>query len=328
MNTTQVDPIVNALLYEGYLLYPYRTSSKKNSRQRFTFGRIYPRAYSESQGGAEPWVMQTECLLCVRSAAPELEVTVRFLQPLCRRIGLLPVPYDKLPPDGDSRYKLVPELRLDGKLYQTCHEAIERTVSATPLSLAPNQPNSRTHDFSFPSALTREPIQDAQGRVSAVLLRSHESLNGRVEIEAKPWDCQTFKITVRISNLSEVPATLLSDDQEVLARLFASTHTILQATGGEFISLMETPAQFQQAALVCLNLGTWPVLVGGEKIGRSDTLLSSPIILYDYPRIPPESPGDFFDCTEIDEMLALRVMTLTDEEKIEPARSSPNIRGS
>lgn len=44
-------------------------------------------------------------------------------------------------------------------------------------------------------------------------------------------------------------------------------------------------------------------------------MLSSPIILYDYPQIAPESPGALFDGTEIDEILTLRIMTLTDEEK-------------
>ena len=46
-------------------------------------------------------------------------------------------------------------------------------------------------------------------------------------------------------------------------------------------------------------------------------MLSSPIILYDYPQIAAESPGDLFDSTEIDEILSLRIMTLSDEEKAE-----------
>ena len=62
-------------------------------------------------------------------------------------------------------------------------------------------------------------------------------------------------------------------------------------------------------------------------------MLSSPIILYDYPQIAPESPGDLFDGTEIDEILALRILTLTDDEKHEmrtptsaPARFSSEPR--
>jgi hypothetical protein len=46
-------------------------------------------------------------------------------------------------------------------------------------------------------------------------------------------------------------------------------------------------------------------------------MLSSPVILYDYPQIAPESPGDLFDGCEIDEILALRILTMTDAEKRE-----------
>ena len=55
-------------------------------------------------------------------------------------------------------------------------------------------------------------------------------------------------------------------------------------------------------------------------------LLSSPIILQDYPAIAPESQGDFFDATEIDEMLTLRVMTLTEEEKREACATDERAR--
>jgi hydrogenase maturation protease len=92
-----------------------------------------------------------------------------------------------------------------------------------------------------------------------------------------------------------------------------STHTILGVAGGEFVSLLDPPAEWRAAAEACRNVGTWPVLVGEE--GQKDMLLSSPIILYDYPQVAPESPGDLFDSTEIDEILTLRIMTLTDEEK-------------
>ena len=55
-------------------------------------------------------------------------------------------------------------------------------------------------------------------------------------------------------------------------------------------------------------------------------MLSSPIILYDYPQIAPESAGDLFDGTEIDEILSLRIMTLTDEEKLEMCQSDDRAR--
>jgi hypothetical protein len=70
----------------------------------------------------------------------------------------------------------------------------------------------------------------------------------------------------------------------------------------------------------CDNVGTWPVLVG------DDTMLSSPIILEDHPRIAPESPGDLFDGGEIDGLLALNIMSLTDEEKAEMRATDPRTR--
>jgi hydrogenase maturation protease len=85
MNRELVDKIVNAVLYEGYILYPYRASSKKNQRERFTFGRIYPQEYSNAQKGREPCLMQTECLVRNESHDAALEITVRFLQPLARK---------------------------------------------------------------------------------------------------------------------------------------------------------------------------------------------------------------------------------------------------
>ena len=74
----------------------------------------------------------------------------------------------------------------------------------------------------------------------------------------------------------------------------------------------------------CKNVGTWPVLVGED--GQRDAMLSSPIILYDYPKIAPESPGALFDGTEIDEILSLRIMTLTDQEKLEIGRTDERAR--
>jgi hydrogenase maturation protease len=109
----------------------------------------------------------------------------------------------------------------------------------------------------------------------------------------------------------------MEDSDAVLLRTFASTHTILRVSGAEFLSLTDPPPDHALAATRCENVGTWPVLVGDEKARARDTMLSSPIILYDYPRIAPESAGDLCDGLEIDEILTLRVMTMTDDEKNE-----------
>ncbi len=104
-------------------------------------------------------------------------------------------------------------------------------------------------------------------------------------------------------------------NRDEMLRSLVSAHTILRLTGGAFVSSIDPPEQLRAAASECRNIGAWPVLAGEE--GQRDTVLSAPIILYDYPQIAPESPGDLFDGTEIDEILALRILTLTDAEKLE-----------
>ena len=103
-----------------------------------------------------------------------------------------------------------------------------------------------------------------------------------------------------------------------------SAHTILGVEEGEFVSQLEPPAEFETLAAECKNIGTWPVLVGEQ--GSRQAMLSSPIILYDYPQIAPESAGSLFDGTEIDEILSLRIMTLSDEEKREIRESDGRAR--
>jgi hypothetical protein len=112
--------------------------------------------------------------------------------------------------------------------------------------------------------------------------------------------------------------------EAAMRRTFCSTHTVLRAEGGAFVSLTDPPPVLAKAAAACENRGTWPVLVGEE--GARQTLLSSPIILEDHPRIAPESPGDLFDAGEIDQMLILNTLSLTDEEKAEARASDPKVR--
>jgi hypothetical protein len=326
MNPSTVDKIANAVLYEGYILYPYRASSRKN-RQRFTFGRVYPEAYSKAQNGAEPSLMQTECLLRARARKSTLEVRVRFLHPTARTIGLLPAPVPALPPDIKlDSFSFVPELRIDDKLYQAWEEAVERTVRPSPQFLPRLADRPMALPFRFLSSLTFDPIFDPQSRVIGAIVRQQQLLEGTIHISAQELDGEVFKIRVTIENRTPVPTPDLSRPEEVLLRTFASTHTILESEGGEFLSLMDPTASCAEATSSCANIGTWPVLVGEKEKAGAATMLSSPIILYDYPEIAPESPGEFFDATEIDEILALRVLTMTDQEKWEMSQLDEHAR--
>jgi hydrogenase maturation protease len=142
-----------------------------------------------------------------------------------------------------------------------------------------------------------------------------------IEVAADRLMDDLFKLSVTIANAAAFEGR---DRNEALLQSPVSTHTILGLDDGEFVSLLDPPADLRDAAAQCENSGTWPVLVGEE--GRRDAMLSSPIILYDYPQIAPESPGALFDGTEIDEILTLRIMTLTDEEKREMGRLDERAR--
>ena len=309
MSGAPVDEIVNAVLYEGYILYPYRPSSRKN-QQRFTFGRVYPEAYSAAQGGAEPCLLQTQCLWHAPAPESAVEVSVCFLHPTSREVG----PYT---PEAET-FRPVPELRADGKLYQSWQEAIEQRVNLPAQTASTLAGEGLNVPFAFLAARTVETIHGAQGQPAATIVRRQEALAGTVEVRAEPVAERHFKITVRVLNRTPLPADELENQEAVLLRIFASTHTILHIREpGEFLSLLEPPPAYQEAAAACQNVGVWPVLVGDENRQERTTMLASPIILYDYPRIAPQSAGDLFDGGEIDEILTLRIKTLTDEEKDE-----------
>jgi hypothetical protein len=310
---TALEQIVNAVLYEGYILYPYRASSQKNQRERFTFGRVYPQIYSENQNGAEPCAMQTECLLEIKNDFPKVEITVGFLQPMRREIGVLEKVISKLPENEEPKFESVPQLEVNGKVFQAWTEAVERKVSISLKDFS--QPMEIP--FSFPANKNLEPIFNENGNVAGIILRHQEFLEGKIEMKTESLGKNLLKISVRVLNLSPLETSDLEISKNVLQRVFASTHIVLQTQNAGFVSLLEPPEKFKAFGESCKNIGVWPVLVGDETKRECHTILASPIILYDYPQIAPESAGDFFDGTEMDEMLTLRVLTMTDAEKRE-----------
>jgi hydrogenase maturation protease len=310
MNLTLVEPIVNAMLYEGYMLYPYRPSSVKN-RQRWTFGGVYPQAYSQAQRGADAWAVQTECLV-VGAESARIDLKLRFLHLLARQIGELRRPLPNLPQGSEPDFRVVPALQVGQTLHQTWQEAVERDfdIADLPLSDLHNSPQHIT--FAFPGARTLEPMHDPEGMVVGVVVREQQHIEGTIELAVERAGDQTFKLTICVANRTPLEQSAQLDRDTALLRSFASTHLVLGVQGGEFISLFDPPEQLREAAGSCRNSGLWPVLVGDATM-----LLAAPIILYDYPQVAPESPGDLFDGTEIDEILTLRILTMTEEEKHE-----------
>lgn len=313
MNLRLVERIVNAVLYEGYILYPYRPSAVKN-RQRFNFGALYPEAYSLAQRGTDAWSMQTEVLV-LAGPSTALDVKARFLHLLSREVGVPVADCGlRIADCRDEDFQIVESLEVGGQLYQTWQEAVERDVSIPSLNLEDLVNEPRRLAFSFPSMRESALLLDPSGNVAGVVVRKQGMIKGIIELEAQQVGSpQLFKVTARILNTATMEGDKLKSRDEALMQSLVSTHTILGVREGEFVSLLNPPPAFSEAAALCSNIGTWPVLVGEQ--GESDCMLSSPIILYDYPEIAPESAGDLFDGTEIDEILTLRIMTLTDEEK-------------
>jgi hypothetical protein len=321
MNLATVDKIAKAVLYEGYMLYPYRPSSLKN-QQRWNFGVLCPQSYSEMQKGTEAWSMQTECL--VEGSAPTtLEIRVRFLQLVQRSVGELTHPGDFSTGDVPE-CRLVARLDVNGKVYQPWQEAIEREVILPVCNLGALADAMVPTAFAFATEKEFEYLSDGSGKIAGVIVRERRPLCGTIEVTSARVNDTAFKISVRILNTTPFEVKSDSSRKDALLSSLVSTHTVFGTQDGQFVSLLAPPESFSEAASNCRNVGTWPVLVGEE--GQCDTLLSSPIILYDYPQIAPESAGDLFDGTEIDEILSLRIMTLTDEEKREMSQSDERAR--
>ncbi len=322
MNLGAVEQIAKAVLYEGYMLYPYRPSSVKN-QQRWNFGVLCPQSYSQAQKGSEAWTMQTECLV-EGSSMTGLEVRVRFLQLMARSIGKLTMPLKELLPGEIPEYRLVDRLVVNGRAFQPWQEAVEREVTLPVYNVEALAHGLVSNAFSFAAEKQFEYLRDGSGQMVAVIVRERKPLFGAVEIISERVAEEVFKISVRVCNTTPFEVTTDSTRDDALLSSLASTHTVLGAQDGRFISLMAPPEALSELAAQCKNVGTYPVLVGEE--GQFDTLLSSPIILYDYPQIAPESAGDLFDGTEIDEILSLRIMTLTDDEKREMSQSDERAR--
>lgn len=253
MSSAVVEKIARAVLYEGYLLYPYRPSTLKN-RHRWNFGVLYPPACAATQTGSDRSYFQMECLaFCAGDA--RLDLCIRFLRLLEQ-------------------------------------QAVEQEV--------------RLDSLSITDLLTRPHLKDfLEG---SALLSCHD-LGG------------VLKLTIRVANTSDCQTEVRD---EALLHSLISAHAVVHLDNGEFISQIDPPEQFREEINVCQNIGVWPVLVGDPP--ARDTMLGSPIILYDYPQVAPESKCDLFDATEIDEILSLRILTLTDQEKKEMRRSDERAR--
>ena len=307
----QLGAVADAVLYEGYLLYPYRRSSTKN-RVRWQFGVLFPRDWVEADGpvtpgvsgSADSWYQQTECLLRVRRPdSARVRVRVRYLQMQRKQVEEAGRPVESL--HGD-----------DGTVHLTFDEALPRECEIE-VPLGELLRGGRTVTVGAAAGEDVEPLSGDAGRV----VRSREEIRAETAVTAERLSDGLCRIRVRTTNTAPAPPPRTPRD-EALRRALIATHTLLGGDGVEFVSLIDPPADLETPVRACRNEFTFPVL-GGEAGDTGPVLLSAPIILPDHPQVAPESPGDLHDAAEIDEILTLRTMLLTDDEKREARATDP-----
>lgn len=285
---TAAESLARTLLFEGYVLYPYRCSSLKN-QQRWAFGCLFPPSFCALQQG-DACVMRTECL--VEGNTPRVGVSIRFLQCVARADAA------RDPSSGSP-----------GPL--PWQEALERAVDLPACDLTELAQAACSFDARF------EPHTDEVCGITRV----QGFLSARITLQAMELEPALWKLVVRIENVTPFAT---GGRSEALLSALVSTHTLLQCEQGAFVSLLEPAPEHAEHVARCKNEGTWPVLVGAQD--ERDVMLSSPIILYDRPRVAPESPHELFDGTEIDEILTLRILTLSEAEREEIRASDPRVR--
>jgi hypothetical protein len=290
VNLDPVRRIADAVLYEGYILYPYRASAQKN-RSRWQFGVLMPPGYAAIDP-LEPNSAQAECVL-EHAGQPAVQVVLRFLQVQRRTTD---------PPEPGA---------------QAWDEAVEREVEFT-VGTGELLGEGLVREFSVPGG------EDREAGPNGFTVRRRKPLDGTVGVTATPvpgpW--RAIKLRVRVENRSagaDGPPPRLRD--EALPSALVAAHAILAVSGGQFVSMTDPPEWAAPAVAECENVGTWPVLADPD--GGRSVVLASPIILYDHPELAPESPGELYDGTEIDEILTLRTLALSDSEKLEARATDP-----
>jgi hypothetical protein len=238
---------------------------------------------------------------------------VSCLQLVARLVGQFAEPLDRWPEEGSIPCPTVELLQVGNEVFYTWQEAVEQKIDLGELSLGDLVDSLHRREFVLEAYRDRQPLRAPDGKILGSLIRERKCIEGLVETSAAEIGPRVFKVAVRIENHTPVEFAEAASRDEALLYGLVSTHTVLSICRGEFVSMIDPPANYAQLGCLCRNVGCWPVLVGDE--GDKDMILSAPIILYDYPQIAPESPGELFDGTEIDEILTLRIMTMTDQEK-------------
>lgn len=304
MRLDEVRRVADAVLYEGYILYPYRASAQKN-HSRWQFGVLMPPGYAAADP-SENSTLRAECVF-EHQGQPAVAVTVRFLQ-VQRRQAERAGP-DAAAPDAETP---------DAEAPDVWDEAVEQEVTVTAGGLA----DGAVTRFTVPGG------EETEATPGTRVTRRRQPLTGTVSVRAAPlpgpW--QAARLTVEVANESRLPGgdarggePLVRERADALPAALVAAHLIITLSGGAFLSMTDPPEWASAQVRACRNAGCWPVLAGPE--GSRQAMLAAPMILPDHPQVARESPGELYDGTEIDEILTLRTLALSVQEK-EAARAT------
>ncbi|HEY2203711.1 MAG TPA: hypothetical protein VGH99_04430 [Pseudonocardia sp.] len=310
----QAASVADAVLFEGYLLYPYRASAQKN-QLRWQFGVLTPRDWAERH--RETWYAHTECLL-EPGDRTVVRVRPRFLRLRRRRV-------QRAEPGGG--FTDVDRLTVDGQLYLSWDEGVPEQADAV-LGLDELLAGEIDVPVTMDGETTHEPLTAADGTVVGRVVRQSWPVHALVTASAERLDGPygVVRLALRVTNTgltgpADDPADRAAERDVALRTSLIGAHTVLALSDGEFLSATDPPEWARPATELCACEHTWPVLCG--PVAHPRVVLSSPIILADFPEIAPESPNDLFDGTENDEILTLRTLVLTEEEKREARATDP-----
>jgi hypothetical protein len=293
--------IADAVLFEGYMLYPYRANDPKN-QVRWQFGVLAPPAFAAADP-SERTHLQTDCLVEGRDVA--LDVRVRFLQVQRRTVEV----------NQDGGFTPTASLDVGPATYLPWDEAVVYQTTI-PVALASCGEHRSVGQLHVPGGCATEMLVDSSGHVAGRLVRERRPLDARLELTATalPGPYGVRRVRLRLENCTDWESEgSPAERPEALRHSLVAAHLLIAARGGAFVSLIDTPEWASRYAADCEQVGAFPVLAGAP--GTRDLVLASPIILYDHPQVAPESTAQFCDATEMDEMLTLRTLTLTDTEK-------------
>ncbi|TCK22328.1 hypothetical protein [Pseudonocardia endophytica] len=300
---SEIAALADAVLYEGYLLYPYRASAQKN-RVRWQWGVLMPSGHGADSG--EVSSQRAEVLVEPRGDDATLRVRVRFLRQERRALF-----------DADGRP--VESLTVGDVRHLAFDEGVPSQVDAVPT--IDSIRDGTTIPIRLPASRTEERLSHPDGSFAGRIVRTRSALTASAGLTAReiPGPYATLRLTLEIHNASAVTPGDTRD--EALRTAMIGTHTLMAVTPGSFVSPTDPPEWARELVAGCASENVWPSLAGPED--RSDLLLCTPIILGDHARIAPESGIDLFDGTENDEILTLRTMVLTEAEKAEARATDP-----